>query len=111
MASPNLLSLTTITGNANIVTPGTTNTLLVTCSASTLCKISSIYLSANGDTSNTFTIKYGTQIYAKVDLGSNAITELVINQPLYLTENQSLYVVADNAVSAATCTLVYETLG
>ena len=111
MTAPNLLNLTTINGNANVITPTTTNQSLVTCATDEVCKINSIYLSGNGDSANTFTVSYHNDIYAQVELSGNTVTELVINQPLYLTEGLALFVKSSSAVTNATCTVVYEALG
>tara|TARA_B100000902_G_C27318365_1_gene922720 strand:+ start:5083 stop:5418 length:336 start_codon:yes stop_codon:yes gene_type:complete len=111
MTAPNLLSLTTITGNANVITPTTTNQSLVTCPLNGVCKINSIYLSGNGDSANTFTVTYHNDIYAQIEVSGNVVTELIINQPLYLTEGLVLFVKSSSAALNATCTVAYEVLG
>jgi|DEB0MinimDraft_6_1074348.scaffolds.fasta_scaffold00241_7 hypothetical protein len=104
MANPNLLQLTSITGDNVHFTLGTSATSCVLASSNTIVKVVALYVANKSGSTTSFTVYHedssdnATYIAYQIDLPPDSSIQLVSKEtPLYVKESEEIQALASAA--------------
>ena len=101
MANPNLLEITSITGNVTHLTVGTSATIMCTAASDSIIKVVSLYVANQSTATHSFNVYIfsgGHYITRNLDLPPESSIQVISKDaPVYVTEGKSLRLFASSA--------------